>query len=465
MTTTAPVRATERARLGRAGTATGTAGTAAPRPRRAVDAARTLGALGLLQVALPLNAAVSVAALAYAAVVPLRRAVAAHPRTVLVSGGKMTKSLHLARAFHQAGHRVVMVESGKYRWTGHRFSRAVAAFHTVPDSRSPDYAAALAAVVRAEGVDVYVPVCSPAASHHDALAKRELEVLCEVVHLDPDLVATLDDKHTFAELAASLGLPVPDSHLITHPDQVRPALEAGRGPYVLKSIAYDPVHRLDLTPLPRPTPAETVAFAEARPITPGNPWLLQQLVSGEEFCAHATARHGVVQVYACSPSSAFQVNYASVDEPRIEAWVRTFVGALGLTGQVSFDFIRSADGEVHAIECNPRTHSAVTMLDDPVALARAYLEDGVPVVRPRPTSRPTYWLYHEAWRLLAEPQAPAAAAHGPHRQGRRLPLVRPAAFPARAPPAGPSAPAVEPAPRQGLDPHRLQHRQARRGRR
>ncbi|SEQ28877.1 ATP-grasp domain-containing protein [Microlunatus flavus] len=383
---------------------------AAPRPtraRRAADAARTVGALGLLSLALPLNAAVSTVALGYAAVVPLRRAQAARPRTVLVSGGKMTKSLHLARAFHQAGHRVVMVESAKYRWTGHRFSRAVDVFRTVPDARSPDYAAALAAVVRAEGVDVYVPVCSPAASYHDAAAKTALEGLCEVVHLDPDVVATLDDKHTFAELAASLGLPVPDSHLVTGPDEVEGALdrarEAGRGPYVLKSIAYDPVHRLDLTPLPRPTAGETAAFAAARPIRPDNPWLLQELVTGAEFCAHATARNGVVQVYACSPSSAFQVNYASVDEPAIETWVRRFVGALGLTGQVSFDFLADADGQVLAIECNPRTHSAITMLDDPVALARAYLEDDVSVVRPRPASRPTYWLYHEAWRLLAEP--------------------------------------------------------------
>ncbi len=58
-------------------------------------------------------------------------------RTVLVSGGKMTKALVLARLFHAAGHRVVMVETARYRLTGHRFSRAVDAFHVVPD---PDLA-------------------------------------------------------------------------------------------------------------------------------------------------------------------------------------------------------------------------------------------------------------------------------------------------------------------------------------
>ena len=51
-----------------------------------------------------------------------------------------------------------------------------------------------------------------------------------------------------------------------------------------------------------------------------------------------------MQLYCCCESSAFQVNYAMVDKPEIEEWVRRFVEALKLTGQVSFDFIEAADG-------------------------------------------------------------------------------------------------------------------------
>ena len=92
-----------------------------------------------------------------------------------------------------------------------------------------------------------------------------------------------------------------------------------------------------------------------------------------------------------------------VDEPAIEEWVRTFVGALKLTGQVSFDFIETADGRLYAIECNPRTHSAITMFHDHPGVARAYLDDDAVAIRPLPGSRPTYWIYHEIWRLLTEP--------------------------------------------------------------
>jgi hypothetical protein len=176
--------------------------------------------------------------------------------------------------------------------------------------------------------------------------------------------------------------------------------------FVLKSIPYDPVRRLDLTPLPRPTPEQTRAFADALPISDDHPWVLQEFVAGQEYCTHSTVRGGRVQLHACCESSAFQINYAMVDDPEIEAWVTRFVGALDVTGQASFDFIRSDDGTVHAIECNPRTHSAITMFSDHPDVAQAYLADlpdDRPAVVPTATSRPTYWIYHEIWRLLTQP--------------------------------------------------------------
>lgn len=368
--------------------------------------ARTVGMLALLASVLPLNLAVTGLALLRGLATPPGRAVAAEPRTVLISGGKMTKALALARSFHAAGHRVVLVESARYRFTGHRFSRAVARFHVVPLPQDPGYADALVEIVRSEGVDVYVPVCSPASAFYDAQAKKALEEYCEVLHVDPETLVKLDDKAEFAATAASLGLRVPESHRITRPGQVNEIVDGRDTTFVLKSIPYDPVRRLDLTPLPRPTPQQTRAFADALPISDDHPWVLQEFVAGQEYCTHSTVRGGRVQVHACCESSAFQINYAMVDDPEIEAWVTSFVGALGITGQASFDFIRSDDGTVQAIECNPRTHSAITMFYDHPEVAHAYLADlpdDRPAVVPTATSRPTYWIYHEIWRLLTQP--------------------------------------------------------------
>ena len=366
-----------------------------------IPAVRTLSALALLTVAAPVNlAVVGAATLAGRSTPPIE----ASGRTVLISGGKMTKALQLARSFHAAGHRVVLVESAKYRHTGHRLSRAVDAFHVVPEPTAPGYAEALLDIVRREAVDVYVPVCSPAASVPDAEARRLLDEHCEVIHGDAATVRMLDDKVDFARTAAELGLCVPDSHRITDACQIEGFdFPPGRS-YILKRIAYNPVGRMDLTPLTRETPERNAAFARGLAISADDPWVLQEFVTGTEYCTHGTVRDGRLQVFGCCESSAFQINYAHVDKPEILQWVQRFVSALGVTGQLSFDFIEAADGHAYAIECNPRTHSAITMFYDHPDVAAAYLDADHPMIIPSSTARPTYWLYHELWRLIVEPR-------------------------------------------------------------
>ncbi|MGB6070365.1 MAG: ATP-grasp enzyme [Rhodococcus sp. (in: high G+C Gram-positive bacteria)] len=325
------------------------------------------------------------------------------PKTVLISGGKMTKALQLARSFHLAGHRVVLVESAKYRFSGHRFSRAVDRFHCIPEPTESGYARALLDVVLREGVDVFVPVASPAASIHDADARALLDPHCEVIHGDGDTVRMLDDKSRFSERAASLGLRVPDWRRITDVRQIEEFDFPPGREYILKRISYNPVGRMDLTRLTRDTPAENLRFARGLGISENDPWILQQFVAGQEYCTHGTVRGGRLQVYGCCESSAFQVNYEMVDKPEILSWVQSFANSLDATGQLSFDFIESAaDGHIYAIECNPRTHSAITMFYDHPDLAAAYLDDGHPEVVPLSSARPTYWIYHEVWRLLTE---------------------------------------------------------------
>lgn len=370
--------------------------------RRPPDAARTLAVLAALTATLPVDLAVTVVALLRRAPRPAVRT-AARPRTVLVSGGKMTKALHLARAFHLAGHRVVLAESAKYRWTGHRFSRAVSAFHCTPEASDPRYPQALADIIAAEGVDVFIPVSSPAASVPEAAVRDLVGGRCEVLHGSAALIATLDDKRDFSRLATSIGLTVPESVLVTDPRDIERFDFAPGRSYILKRLSYNPVGRTDLTRLHRDTPEHNAVFAHSLDISPGDPWLLQEYVDGQEYCTHSTVRDGAVTVYGCCESSAVQLNYRFVDRPDIWAWVTRFAAALGLTGQVSFDFIEAADGRVYAIECNPRTHSAITMFHDHPEVAQAYLEARPTAITPLPGSAPTYWIYHELWRLLRGP--------------------------------------------------------------
>lgn len=381
----------------------------APTGARA-NVGRTVATLGALLLTLPVDLAVVAVALAVGRSNPLARSADGRRRTVLITGGKMTKALQLARSFHSAGHRVVLVESKKYRFTGHRFSRAVDAFHCVPEPTAAGYAEALRDIAVAERVDAFVPVSSPAGSLHDARAGELIRDFCDVVHVDSATVRMLDNKTEFSSTAASLGLRVPDFRRITDARQVVDFEFPPGRTYILKRLAYNPVGRMDLVPLSAETPERNATVARSLRISPDDPWILQQFVDGQEYCTHGTVRNGRLQVYGCCESSAFQINYAYVDKPEIRSWVEAFVGALGITGQASFDFIEAADGHPYAIECNPRTHSAVTMFYDHPDVASAYLDEGHPVITPRPGARATYWIYHEMWRLLTQPNRAARLA-------------------------------------------------------
>lgn len=368
---------------------------------------KSLGTLTLLLIAFPINGIVVLTSLLWSFLSrPFQKkpVPAEHPKTVMLTGGKMTKALQLARSFHAAGHRVILVESHKYWLTGHRFSNAVDRFYTVPaPQKDPEgYTQSLLNIAKQENVDIYIPVCSPVSSYYDSLAKPVLSACCEVFHFDADITKMLDDKFAFSEQARSLGLSVPKSFKITNPEQILNFdFSNETRKYILKSIPYDSVRRLNMTKLPCDTPEETAAFVKTLPISEEKPWIMQEFIPGQEYCTHSTVRDGELRLHCCCESSAFQVNYENVDKPEIMQWVSHFVKELRLTGQASFDFIQAEDGTIYAIECNPRTHSAITMFYNHPGVADAYLgkEPLAEPLQPLQNSKPTYWLYHEIWRL------------------------------------------------------------------
>ena len=368
---------------------------------------QNLGALTLLLLALPINGSIVLVSLILNSFLKLlrKKVVASDPKTILISGGKATKALQLARSFHASGHRVVLAESEMHWFTGHRFSNSVSRFYTLPeaDLNPEGYIEAFKDIVKKENVDIYVPVCTPSTSYYDSLVKSSLSG-CEVFHFDVDVTQMLDDKFAFTETARNIGLSMPKAYKITNAEQViNFDFSQETRKYILKSIPYDAIRRLDLTKLPCETPEATAAFVKSLPISPEQPWIMQEFIPGKEYCTHSTVRNGEVKLHCCSDSSAFQINYEQVEHPQILEWVKQFVSTLGITGQISFDFIQAEDGEIYAIECNPRTHTAIMMFYNHPGVADAYLSEDTYAepVQPLASSKPIYWLYHEVWRLTS----------------------------------------------------------------
>jgi predicted ATP-grasp superfamily ATP-dependent carboligase len=368
---------------------------------------QNLGTLALLAIAFPFNFTVVLLSLAWSWLSrPFQkpRAVAASPKTVMIAGARMTKTLQLARSFYEAGHRAIIIDTEKFWLNGNQYSNAVAAFYTVPDPSKDweGYSEKLRSIAEKEKVDLFIPVAIFAVIYPDSITQHPLEGLCEVFHFDADTTRMLDDKFAFAEKARSLGLSVPKSFKITAPEQVLNFdFLQEKNSYILKSIPYDAVRRLDMTKLPCATSQETAAFVNSLPISEDKPWIMQEFIPGKEYCTHSTVRDGKSTLYCCCPSSAFQVNYENVNKPEISNWITRFLEGVNGIGQASFDIIQAEDGTVYPIECNPRTHTAVTLFYNHPGVADAYLNPAPPAepLEPLPTAKPTYWLYHELWRL------------------------------------------------------------------
>ncbi|MDJ0581873.1 ATP-grasp enzyme [Crocosphaera sp.] len=366
---------------------------------------KTIATLGLLLVVFPINLLVVFLSLIISFLMApfSKRKVIKNPKKVLLTGGKMTKSLQLARCFYNAGHEVILVETDKYWLSGHRFSRAVKGFYTVPapEKDQEGYCQGLLNIVQQENIDIFIPVSSPVASYYDSVAGNLLAEHCEIMHFQPNITKMLDDKFELCEQAHLFGLSAPQAFLITDPQQILDfdfKNNQGRK-YLLKSIKYDSVSRLDMTKLPFEGMEK---YIKNLPISKDKPWAMQEFITGKEYCTHSTVRKGKIRLHCCSESSPFQINYEHIDKPEIYNWVEKFVKELNLSGQISFDFIQAEDGTVYPIECNPRTHSAITMFYNHPGVADAYLKDAEneeKAITPLTNSKPTYWLYHEIWRL------------------------------------------------------------------
>jgi len=341
--------------------------------------------------------------------------------TVMLTGGRFSKGLHIARWFWKRGYKVVMVETEKYRYCGTRWSRAVTCFEVAksPLTYPDQYIEDLARIVKNNKVDYFVPVSSANEAVHDSRAKPLLESLgCIVLHFDLSTMKTLDNKHEFCNYARSLGMNVPVSYCAKSNDGVRSINkrlrelgESEKEPktYIMKSIEYDAVHRLDMFKLPCKEEKLNEYLQkisdDGNPITPQAPWQVQQYIEGTEYTCMAVLRAGIIRVITVSESSASHLNFHHKDVPEIIQWVQQFAAqAPQLTGQVCWDFIQERlTKKVFPLECNPRIHSQCIIIVDEPDLVHAILsekwEEGLTLV-PDTSTAEVFWLYNELFKLL-----------------------------------------------------------------
>ncbi|KAL9051972.1 MAG: hypothetical protein Q9162_005695 [Coniocarpon cinnabarinum] len=341
-------------------------------------------------------------------------------KTVLVTGVGMTKGLVLARLFASSGDRVIGADFSPLACG--RFSRSLYRFHELQKpSSSQEYVQSILAVVKQEKIDMWVSCSGVASALEDGLAKEAIESLttCKAVQYDVETTKVLHEKSSFIDHVAKLGLTVPETHTVTDRAQIEDVLFQKHKPekrYICKCVGMDDASRGEMTLLPLSSREETLTYLSRLNVHKDNPFIVQQFISGHEYCTHALVIQGQVKAFVACPSSELLMHYEPLQSvsPLSQAMLRfteVVAGAsgVGFTGHLSFDFMiegvdtQSSDVQpvLYPIECNPRAHTAVALFDKTPGMAQAYHSlldaDQVPntdVVFPNHPER-FYWVGHD----------------------------------------------------------------------
>jgi hypothetical protein len=114
---------------------------------------------------------------------------------------------------------------------------------------------------------------------------------------------------------------------------------------------------------------------------------VQSFCRGTELCSYSVVDQGRVLAhvtyrpsYRISASSSYV--FEACEAPGIELFVERFARKMHYTGQLSFDWIASAQGDYQVLECNPRAISGVHLFAMQDALPAALMGEADICIKP-----------------------------------------------------------------------------------
>ena len=134
--------------------------------------------------------------------------------TILITGGKMTKALQLARLLSKSGYKIILAEDKKYWASGHAWSNCVDSFYLLPPISEgyTNYEKTLLSIVKREQINLMIPVSSP----FQFIGTQNLKNIA--INLESSISQKmnryLDHKYNLCTKAREIGLTSPEVHLI-----------------------------------------------------------------------------------------------------------------------------------------------------------------------------------------------------------------------------------------------------------
>ncbi len=280
---------------------------------------------------------------------------------ILVTSSRNTFALDLIRKLGKQGHVVFAADTYAGAMGNHS---KFAAGHTAvasPTFDTDQFIEDINQFVSENDIELIVPTFEEA--FYLAARRDDLVDGVEVFTGDFDKLALLHDKVSFQNLCEKAGVPIPETVVATDKKTLEEAI--ARFPQYFARAAFS---RGGVALLTNTGPlAGQLDIADVEP-TQAQPWIVQPFVDGPMVCSYATVVDGKVtaaSTYRAPEQWAHStgIGFISDDSHQTVEFTQKIVDALDphYTGQLSFDFV-DHDGQLMAIECNPRSTNGTLML-------------------------------------------------------------------------------------------------------
>ena len=317
-------------------------------------------------------------------------------KNVLITFGRSFLTLDLARLMNAGGHNVFIADSIPFPIT--RFSNSVQKVFRVPRPKFEprEYVDEIARIVRAESIDLVIPI------HEEtdilAMAQEQFPPECRLLLSDFLTENRLHNKYEYQVLLETLGVPTLKYAQVR--DEAELAALDFESPFALKQVysrGSQQVYKVNPGEIP-----------DGLTFDPLNPWLAQEWLKGDKYCTYSVCHEGRVYAHAIYPvryaiNGQSCLSYEPVEHSGITDWVTERVKEINFTGQIGFDFIEHPERGLFTIECNPRSTSGILMFEPHNRVDRAFFGENDDVITPDPDVRkmvgPGMLLY--GWRKSA----------------------------------------------------------------
>ena len=280
---------------------------------------------------------------------------------ILVTSSRNTFALDIVRKLGSAGHTVYASDTYSGAVGSHSKYLAGHFVTAAPRTATDAFIADVSKIVEDHDIELIIPTFEEV--FYLSARAADLPAGVKLFAGSFDKLAQLHDKASFKRLVIEAGVPVPETVVVTNEDELHAAID--RFPKYFARAAFS---RGGVALLTNTGPLEgKMEVADCHP-TPDQPWLVQPFVDGPMVCTYSVIVDGRVTAHCTyrAPeqwASSTGITFLAVDSTDTLAYTQRIIDTLdpNFTGQLSFDFVDN-DGDLYAIECNPRPTNGVILL-------------------------------------------------------------------------------------------------------